>query len=109
MDDVTDLVLTPFREIVEKGSLALENAGETQPMAKAAQGLVREGERALKKIEPICKKLLDDYGTNFINALKDNGTFFCSHLAAVLRPADAEARIFFLTRRQMSSATIAPN
>ena len=73
MDDVADLVLTPFRDIVDKGKLAVVNAGDEPSMLKAAQGLVKEGERGLKRIEPICKKLLDEYGANFVNALKDNG------------------------------------
>lgn len=73
MDDVSDLVLTPFREIVEKGRTAVENAGGAQPMLKASQALVKEGERALKKIEPVCQKHIDESGSNFIDALKENG------------------------------------
>ncbi|UKZ85126.1 uncharacterized protein TrAFT101_001000 [Trichoderma asperellum] len=72
MDDIADLVLTPFRDIVEKGRTAVQNAGDTQPMLKASQALLKEGERALKKIEPLCKKHFDDYGPNFIAALRDN-------------------------------------
>ncbi|PKS09106.1 hypothetical protein jhhlp_003720 [Lomentospora prolificans] len=73
MDLVNDLVLTPFREIVEKGKIALENAGDDHPaMHKASQALVKEGERALKKIEPLCKKHMDEYGSNFMDALKEN-------------------------------------
>ncbi|KAK6448439.1 hypothetical protein FP744_10004689 [Trichoderma asperellum] len=72
MDDIADLVLTPFRDIVEKGRTAVQNAGDTQPMLKASQALLKEGERALKRIEPLCKKHFDDYGPNFIAALRDN-------------------------------------
>jgi hypothetical protein len=75
MDDVAELVLTPFREIVEKGKTAVENAGDAQPMLRTSQTLVKEGERALKKIEPLCKKHLEEYGVNFIDALKENGTY----------------------------------
>jgi hypothetical protein len=42
-------------------------------MLKAAQSLVKEGERALKRIEPLCRKHLDEYGSNFLDALKENG------------------------------------
>lgn len=73
MDDIADLVVTPFRDIVEKGQTAVENAGDTQPMLKAAQSLVKEGERALKRIEPLCRKQLEEYGSNFLDALKENG------------------------------------
>lgn len=74
MDQVADLVLTPFRDIVEKGKTALENAGSDHAdMAKAATTLVREGERALKRIEPQCQHHLDEFSSNFLDALKENG------------------------------------
>ncbi|KAF5659255.1 hypothetical protein FHETE_9499 [Fusarium heterosporum] len=72
MDDVADLVISPFRDIVDKGRKAIENAGDDKPMLKASQSLVKEGERALKKIEPLCRKHLDEYGSNFLDALKEN-------------------------------------
>lgn len=75
MDIAADLVLTPFKEIVEKGKTAVENAGDTQPMLKTSQSLVKEGERALRKIEPCCKRMADEFGANFVAALKENGTF----------------------------------
>jgi hypothetical protein len=68
-----DLVITPFRDIVVKGRSAVENAGDNRPMAKAAQSLIEEGERALKKIDPLCHTYLDKYGFNFVEALKENG------------------------------------
>ncbi|KAK0636925.1 hypothetical protein B0T17DRAFT_596321 [Bombardia bombarda] len=73
-NEVHDLVLGPFRDVVEKGRKALDNAREAnaQPMQKAAQSLVSNGERALKKIEPVCKRQLDEFGANFVNALKEN-------------------------------------
>lgn len=73
MDDINELVVNPFRDIVDKGRAAVENAVDTQPMLKAAQSLVKEGERALKRIEPLCRKHLDEYGSNFLDALKENG------------------------------------
>ncbi|CAG7560199.1 unnamed protein product [Fusarium equiseti] len=72
MDDVIDLVIAPFRDIVEKGRDALENAGDDKAMLKASQSLIKEGERALKKIEPLCRKHLDEYGSNFLDALKES-------------------------------------
>ena len=44
-------------------------------MIKSAKALVREGERALKKLEPLCKKHFEEYSSNFIDALKENGEF----------------------------------
>jgi hypothetical protein len=73
MEDADELVIVPFREIVEKGRQAVENAGDQAPiMAKAAQALVKEGERGLKRIEPLCRKHAEDYGIAFVAALKDN-------------------------------------
>ncbi|KAI5463471.1 hypothetical protein BGZ63DRAFT_402774 [Mariannaea sp. PMI_226] len=72
MDDVEELVVAPFRDIVEKGQLAVQNAGDSQPMLKAARALVKEGERALKKIEPLCRKHLEEYSSNFLDALREN-------------------------------------
>ncbi|KAF5017973.1 hypothetical protein F66182_10067 [Fusarium sp. NRRL 66182] len=71
-DDVADLVITPFRDIVDKGRTAVENAGQDKAMLKASQSLVKEGERALKRLEPLCRKHLDEYGPNFVDALKEN-------------------------------------
>ncbi|KAI0482527.1 hypothetical protein GGR56DRAFT_191696 [Xylariaceae sp. FL0804] len=76
-DEVERLLLAPFREIVEKGRTAVENAqaadGEAPgSMAKAAQSLVKEGERALKRIEPLCMQTYGEYRMGFINFLKEN-------------------------------------
>ncbi|OTB03732.1 hypothetical protein M426DRAFT_12237 [Hypoxylon sp. CI-4A] len=76
-DEVERLAIAPFREIVEKGNVAIGNAPnadeETTPlMLKAAQNLAREGERALKRIEPLCTKNFEEYGLNFVDAIKEN-------------------------------------
>lgn len=83
-EEVERLVLTQFREVVEKGKTAIENvesAGDQAPelMLKAAQNLVKEGEKALKKIEPVSTANHEEYGSSFINAIKENGaTLLCS-------------------------------
>ncbi|KAM7216006.1 hypothetical protein V8F06_008584 [Rhypophila decipiens] len=73
-DDIHNLVLGPFRDVFSKGNQALENAvkSECDPMAKAAQGLVNNAERALKKMEPVCQKQFNEYQSVFIDALKEN-------------------------------------
>lgn len=76
MEEVDDLVLTPFKEIAEKARLAVVNAGDGNPiMLQAAQSLLKEGDRGLRKISPLCKKQYEDYGTSFIASLKDNGMY----------------------------------
>lgn len=70
-----DLVLAPWKEILLQGTVAVRNAGTAgdERMLKVARGLVREGERALKKLGPLCQKNAEEFGTSFVNALKDNG------------------------------------
>lgn len=77
MDGVTDLVIAPFSEMVEKGNAAIENAGDNEAMRKAAINLVKDGEKALKRIEPLCQKHVDEFGMNFVNAIKENGKHMC--------------------------------
>ncbi|KAM7206892.1 hypothetical protein V8F20_002598 [Naviculisporaceae sp. PSN 640] len=73
-DDIHNLVLSPFRDIVSKGNQALGNAtlGSSEPMIKAAQSLVNNAERALKKIEPVCERQFKEHQSAFIDALKEN-------------------------------------
>ncbi|KAK3687655.1 hypothetical protein B0T22DRAFT_405468 [Podospora appendiculata] len=73
-DELKDLVLGPFQDVVAKAKTALKNAqdADSKPMQKAAQSLVNIGERALKRIEPVCRRQLDEYGPNFVDALKEN-------------------------------------
>lgn len=80
-DEIERLVLSPFREIVEKANTAVENAEAADdessgPMRKAAQALAKEGERALKKIVPLCDKNYEDYAANFVDAMKEHGESF---------------------------------
>ncbi|KAH8681258.1 hypothetical protein BX600DRAFT_16720 [Xylariales sp. PMI_506] len=76
-DEADRLVVAPFREIVEKANVAIENARNADdeaaaPMLKAAQSLAKEGERALKRIEPLCSDYYQEYGVNFIDAVKEH-------------------------------------
>ncbi|KAL7629057.1 hypothetical protein AAE478_000575 [Parahypoxylon ruwenzoriense] len=76
-DEVERLAVAPFREIVEKGNIAIGNAPNADEetsslMLKVAQNLVKEGERALKRIEPLCTKNYEEYGVNFVDAIKEN-------------------------------------
>jgi hypothetical protein len=90
-DEAERLVIAPFRDIIEKGNAAIANAQDADndksaPMLKAAQSLVKEGERALKRIEPLCTKNFDEYGLNFIDAVKEHGERACSHFACIYGP-----------------------
>jgi hypothetical protein len=104
-DEVERLVLAPFREIVQKGKTAIENvesAGDEAPagMLKAAQNLVKEGEKALKKIEPVSTATYEEYGSNFIDAVKANGAII------TIEPLDLLG-LYTNTRLQMTSRSFA--
>lgn len=74
-ESIRDLILAPFRDLVAQGRIACGNAdvANNDDMRTMAQSLVREGERALKRLEPLCQKKYSDFGAVFMNALKDDG------------------------------------
>lgn len=74
-ESITDLILAPFRDLVAQGRIACGNAdiANNDGMRTLAQSLVREGERALKRLEPLCQKKYEDFGAVFVNVLKDDG------------------------------------
>ena len=77
-EDIEQLVLAPFREIAEKGRLAMQNAIAAEPdkaqvMKKMGNALVKEGERAVKRMEPLCQRHHEKSGSYFVDALKDEG------------------------------------
>lgn len=73
MDEVNELTIKPFRDVVDQANTALENAGENEAMRKAAKKLLREGEKAVKLVEPQCAKRYSEYSDNFLSAIRDNG------------------------------------
>ncbi|KOS18369.1 hypothetical protein ESCO_002917 [Escovopsis weberi] len=72
MDDVTGLVTAPFHDLVQKSRIALQNAGSLQPMAQAASSLLKEGQRAITRLEPMCQRYWEDHGIFFVGLLKEN-------------------------------------
>lgn len=79
MEAVSELVLAPFREIVTKSSAARQNAQNNEQMQKVAAGLAKDGEKALKTLEPLCQKNVDEYGVIFVNAVKENRKLTLTH------------------------------
>ncbi|KAI0834335.1 hypothetical protein F5Y06DRAFT_157635 [Hypoxylon sp. FL0890] len=90
--DVEELVIQPFREVVERAKEAVANAeaapgsggagdeDDTDPsnrqdmtgMLKAARSLAREGERALQRLLPLWKERVDKYGDAFTETMRQN-------------------------------------
>lgn len=81
--DAEVLILGPFREVVERGREAVSNAEDLEDedpelsnsMLKAAQSVIKEGERALKRLQPLWDGQVEKYGDDFRNGLSQNGTF----------------------------------
>jgi hypothetical protein len=68
--DAEDLLIRPFRDVVALGSAAAANAANKgDPMSRAAQALVREGERALNKVQVVWKDQVAKHGDNFKEAI----------------------------------------
>ncbi|AEO63789.1 uncharacterized protein THITE_2039753 [Thermothielavioides terrestris NRRL 8126] len=69
--DAEELLIRPFRDVVALGAVAVTNA-ETHAshehagrMSKAAQAVVREGERALTKVQLVWNDQVARYGNSF--------------------------------------------
>lgn len=79
--DVEVLILEPFREVVERGKEAAANAEAAQDddpelskeMAKAAQAVMKGGERALKRLQPLWDSQVEKYGDDFKETMRENG------------------------------------
>lgn len=72
--DAEQLLIRPFKDVVALGAAALANAAAASDsdrraragdMAKAAQALVREGERALKRLQVVWDDHVGKYGDAF--------------------------------------------
>ncbi|KAG7117019.1 hypothetical protein HYQ44_006646 [Verticillium longisporum] len=78
--DVEELIITPFKEVVERGQDAVTNAQAAEDddpqmatqMARAARALVKEGDRALKRLQPIWDAHVDKFGDAFKDAIRDS-------------------------------------
>lgn len=93
--DAEELLIQPFREVVERGKEAVANAeaaagnGDdededgTDPsngqnvtdMLKSGRSLVKEGERALQRLLPLWQERVDKHGDAFTETMRQNGEF----------------------------------
>ncbi|KAK3902170.1 hypothetical protein C8A05DRAFT_15728 [Staphylotrichum tortipilum] len=81
--DIEELILAPFREVVERGKEAVANAdaaaadhddenSTVKRLDKAGKAVVREGERALKRLQPIWDQQVAKHGDTFRAAMARN-------------------------------------
>ena len=90
--DAEELILRPFRDVVDRGTDAITHAEAaaaadvdkdadaslSERMLKASRAVVREGERAVKKIQPIWDGQVEKYGDSFKEAMMEQGmSLFC--------------------------------
>ncbi|KAI0158707.1 hypothetical protein BJ166DRAFT_309598 [Pestalotiopsis sp. NC0098] len=79
--EMEDLLVQPFRELIKRGNEAitngeaarLENPELSQVILRSARAVVREGERALQKVQPLLLDHLERHGDAFRDALKHCG------------------------------------
>ena len=79
-----DLFLEPFREVIQRTTEASANAEAAQhadpdlakAMSKAAAALLREGDRALRRLQPLWNSQVEKHGESFEDAMRDDGEFF---------------------------------
>lgn len=81
--DIDVLLLGPFRDVIARAKEAVANAKDADQddpelcelMLKASQLLLKEGERALKRIQPLWDGQVEKYGDAFANTLSQDGRF----------------------------------
>ncbi|KAG7056976.1 SH3 domain-containing protein [Colletotrichum scovillei] len=78
--DVEELILAPFREVVERGEESAKNAHDAQDddpetsreMAKSASMIAKEGQRALKRLQPLWNSQFEKHGDVFKDTIAEN-------------------------------------
>ena len=87
--DAEDLLIRPFRDVVAAGTVALNNASTYAPpqgtgsashvnlMSRAAQALLREGERALSKVQLLWDDRTQQHGDAFRDMMVQQGETAC--------------------------------
>ncbi|KAF4989614.1 hypothetical protein FDECE_14650 [Fusarium decemcellulare] len=83
MDLIEDLIITPFSEIVENGHIAIHNAGTAQPMLRIAEALVREADRAMRRVQRLAEKRILRHGLDFAHAVQDSESIAKHHIELV--------------------------
>ena len=79
--DADGLIIRPFEEVVRQGQNAVSTAEmapnddreTTEQLAKAGRSLIREGDRALKKLRPVWEGQVTIFGDAFKNAVLAQG------------------------------------
>lgn len=77
--EVEELIIQPFQELINRGNEAITNAEAarlvnpelSEVMLKSARALVREGDRALQRVQPLLLGHAEKYGDAFRDAVKE--------------------------------------
>jgi len=84
MADAEDLLIRPLRDVISIGNAAVTNATlvppqnsgsahDVDPMTRAAYALVREGQRALNKVQLVWQDQVNKYGDSFREIMVQQG------------------------------------
>lgn len=72
-DDVSDLCLAPFRNVMSEATTAMERTDGDEAAQRAAEVLREAGKYALRQLEEPCCRRCGSHGSRFLEALQDNG------------------------------------
>lgn len=95
--DAEDLLIRPFKDVLAVGTVAAANATHAlqdgpgsaeraDRMARAAQAVIREGERALAKVQLVWNDHVGKYGDRFTELMVQQGVFPVCHPKSATRP-----------------------
>lgn len=78
--DAEELILNPFHDVVDRGKEAVNNAESaadedaelSRVLARAGVAVVKEGDRALKRLQPLWDGQVEKYGDAFKESLSQN-------------------------------------
>jgi hypothetical protein len=105
--DAEDLLIRPFRDVVAVGSAAVTNASthathdNADRMSRAAQAIVREGERALNKVQVVWNDQSSKYGDSFRDMMVQQGV---SMLSTKHSPSALPTDCLFSLHREAKTA-----
>lgn len=99
--DMEELILRPFQDLRARGQEALANGEaaaaqdevKSRQLVKAAKALVREGDRALFRLEPLWQNQEEMHGEAFRTKMSKNGTLVhCTGRPSAVQGTDPRAQ-----------------
>lgn len=73
MDDINDLCLAPFRNVMSEATTAMERTEGDEAAQTATEALREAGKYALGQLEEPCSRRCGSHGPRFLTAVRGNG------------------------------------